>query len=189
MTYFEAKERLKNLEKFRDFYREYIEFTNRENNIPAQIVRKKMMPLADLTVDSLRRIKIGSIITREAPVQGGGKIKINLIRAIFRDHIIRRFKLDDETPLKLLDRGVARYQVYVWKEKIQLFNPLFWLYHGTEYLTRLPIILCHKLGIETYNAENTISYKLGATLFQLMVLFIFLKAIGLFSWLNNILFS
>ena len=34
MTYFEIKERLANLEAFRELYRQYIGFTNREDNVP-----------------------------------------------------------------------------------------------------------------------------------------------------------
>lgn len=91
MNYFEVKDRLESLLRFRTLYVEYIGFTNREENPAARIIRQKMEPLAPITVESLRQVGLGGMVTRDAPAHGGRKIRINLIKAIFRDLIIRRF--------------------------------------------------------------------------------------------------
>jgi hypothetical protein len=82
MTYFEVKERLNSLIRFRKLYVEYVKFTNRESNPAAQMVRARMEPLTTLTVDSLKRVGLGSMLTRAAPARGGKTMKINLIRCL-----------------------------------------------------------------------------------------------------------
>ncbi|MFZ5980513.1 MAG: hypothetical protein ACOYVF_07750 [Candidatus Zixiibacteriota bacterium] len=178
MNYFEVKGRLDSLKEFRALYREYIDFTNRETNLPAQMTRKKMEPLTAITVDSLDRVGLGSLITRDAPVKGGRKIKINLIRAIFRDHLIRHFSLDDKTPLELLDKGIVKYQRLLWKEKVQLFNPFFWLYHYVGYLALLPLLILKKAGYDTSDAEKLAIVKVYIIIFQLAVFYLLLEWSG-----------
>ena len=178
MNYFEVKERLDSLKEFRALYREYIEFTNRETNVPAQMTRKKMEPLTALTVDSLKKVGLGSMITRDAPVKGGRKVKINLIRAIFRDHLVRHFSLDDKAPLELLDEGIVKYQSLLWKQKVQLFNPLFWLYHFVGFIAWLPLLIAKKAGYDTTDAEKLAVVKLYVLVFQLAVFYLLLEWSG-----------
>ena len=178
MNYFEVNERLECLKEFRALYREYIDFTNRENNVPAQMTRRKMEPLTALTVDSLNRVGLGSLVTRDAPVKGGRKIKINLIKAIFRDHLIRHFSLDDKTPLELLDKGIVAYQARLWRQKVQLFNPLFWLYHFVGYLALLPLQILKKAGFDTSDAEKLAVVKAYIVVFQLAVFYLLLEWSG-----------
>ena len=102
MDYFEVRERLDCLQQFRNQYAEFIEFTNRPNNVPAQMVRRKMEPLEPMVVESLKKVGLGRLITREAPASGGRKIRVNLIKAIFRDTVIKRFSVKDEEPLEIL---------------------------------------------------------------------------------------
>ena len=184
LTYFEVKERLDNLTKFRNLYREYIDFTNRSTNVPAQIVRRRMEPLVPMAVDSLRRVGLGSMITRDAPVKGGRKIQINLVKAVFRDHIIRQFSLDDQTPLDILDKGVLRYKQHLWAQKIQLFNPLFWLFHFGLFLARLPVLIFEKAGYDTTKAERFTSARFYLVLFQLVFFYIIAKWVGLVGWIR-----
>jgi len=184
MTYFEVKDRLDNLVGFRDLYREYIDFTNRENNIPALMVRKKMEPLADLAVDSLKRVKLGGLVTRDAPVRGGRKIRINLIKAIFRDHIIRRFSLDEKTPIEIIDRGIIEYRKLLWFQRIQLFNPVFWLYHVSGFMAELPILICRRAGYDTRKAEELTSVRFYMILFQIAFFYVVIKWSGLIDWIR-----
>jgi hypothetical protein len=172
MTYFEIRERLDCLTQFRSLFKEYTQFHNREKNKAAQVVREKMEPLLGLTVDSLKRVNLGSTITRDAPARGGHKLRINLIRAIFREHLIRRFMLNDETPMKILDSGIARYKSRLWRERVQLFNPLFWLYHFSEFLARLPILFLSKAGCDIRQAEKSKGFRVYIVLVQLSIFYL-----------------
>jgi hypothetical protein len=184
MNYFEVKDRLESLVRFRALYFEYIGFTNREENPAAQIIRQKMEPLAPITVESLRQVGLGGMVTRDAPAHGGRKIRINLIKAIFRDNIIRRFSLTDREPLDLLDKGILAYRRRLWVEKLQLFNPLFWVYQIVLWTARLPITVCRAAGYDTSKAERAAAVKLYVLLFQVGFYFMLAKSVGLFSWLR-----
>ena len=165
MNYFEVKERLDNLEEFRRLFQEYSQFTNREKNVAARMTRQKLEPLVVLTVDSLKRVDLGGMITRDAPVRGGRKVRINLIKAIFRDDLIRQFSLDDKTPLELLDEGILKYRSLLWRQKVQLFNPLFWLFHFIGFLALAPFHILKQAGFDT---EDTL--KLGVVKFFVLII-------------------
>jgi hypothetical protein len=184
MNYFEVKDRLENLVRFRSLYVEYIGFTNREENPAAQILREKMQPLVPITVDSIRQVGLGGLVTRDAPVRGGRKVRVNLIKAIFRDAVIRRFSLTDREPLELLDKGILAYQKQLWVQKLQLFNPLFWVYQIVLWLARLPLTICRASGFDTSKAEQAAFVKLYLFLFQVGFYVWVAKAVGLFSWLR-----
>ena len=188
MNYFEVKGRLANLVKFRNLYSEYLSFINRDVNIPAQLVRSKMEPLTNLTVDSLRQVELGSMLTREAPAKGGRKVKINLIRAIFRDKIIRHFLLDEHAPLRILDQGVVRYKTLLWKQKVQLFNPLFWIFQMVIFLAELPIQMCRRAGYETQAIEQSRMMRVYIILFQVVLFYVIFKSFGIIDWLRFNLF-
>ncbi|MBN1212319.1 MAG: hypothetical protein JXA92_07050 [candidate division Zixibacteria bacterium] len=178
MNYFEVKERLDNLEEFRQLYGEYSQFTNREKNVAAQMTRQKLEPLVALAVDSLRRVGLGGMITHDAPVRGGRRVRINLIKAIFRDDLIRQFSLDDNTPLELLDKGVIKYRSLLWREKVQLFNPLFWFFHFIGFLALLPFHILKKAGYDTENVQKLGVVRLFVLLFQLAVFYLLLELSG-----------
>jgi len=184
MTYFEVKERLECLQQFRNLYAEYIEFTNRPNNVPAQMVRRKMEPLLPMVVESLQKVGLGRLITRDAPVRGGRKVRINLIKAIFRDTIIKRFSLEDKGPLKILDKGILAYRNRLWQQKVQLFNPVFWLYHFGLFLARLPIMIFRSAGYDTSKAEELASVKFYLVAFQILYFYLIADAIGFIEWLR-----
>lgn len=189
MTYFEVKERLNVLVEFRRLYTEYVEFTNRFANPAAKIVRDKMEPLAAMTVDSLKQIKLGSMLTRTAPSRGGRKIKINLIRAIFRVKVIRDFNLDDRAPMKLLDSGIVKYRTRLWRQKIQLFNPLFWFLQLTAYLALLPVNMLHKSGYDVMANDQAPLVRILVLLFQVICFYVLFKSTGLIDWFLRQLLS
>ncbi|MCK4606309.1 MAG: hypothetical protein KAU35_03320 [candidate division Zixibacteria bacterium] len=182
MTYFEVKQRLGILGKFRRLYAEYLTFVNREGNVAAQIVREKMEPLTSIAVDSLRRVDLGEMLTKDAPARGGRKIRINLIRAIFRDHIIRHYVLDEQAPLKVLDQGIVRYRSLLWKQTVHLFNPFFWLYHYTGFVARLPLLLFRHAGYDVDAAERLYSMRVFIVLFQVVFYYVLLRSLGVFDW-------
>jgi len=184
MTYFEIKERLKYLTRFRDYYAEYIDFTNRPRNVPAQMIRRKMEPLVLITVESLKKVGFGRLITRDAPVHGGRKIRINLIKAIFNDAVIKRFSLDDKEPLRILDKGILEYRNRLWRQKVQLFNPVFWLFYFGLFLARLPIVIFRAAGYDTSKAEELASVKLYLVVFQILFFYLIADTVGLISWLR-----
>jgi hypothetical protein len=184
MDYFEVRQRLTNLTEFRRLYIEYLDFTNRFENPAAEIVLKKMERLLPMTVQSLRQTGLGGMITRDAPVHGGRRVRINLIKAIFRPHLIKRFNLDDNGPLEILDRGVMKYQRLLWMQKVQLFNPVFWIYQFGVFLARLPFHIARASGFSTDSAERLGIVKLYLFVFQIAYFFVLFKALGLFEWVR-----
>lgn len=183
MTYFEVRHRLANLEQLRALYKEYTGFTNRETNLPAQAVRTKMEPLSVLAIDSLRLVGLGSLVTRDAESRGGRKIRINLIKAIFRDHIVRNFDVRDHEVLTLLDRGIAAYRTRLWKQQIQLFNPVFWLFQMGAFLADLPFLIFRAAGYDTEKAEQLTS----ARIFRLTILVAFFALLIKWSGLYDLI--
>ena len=181
MEYFELKDRLDNLEAFRDLYREYIDFTNRENNLPAQLIKKKMEPLASMAVDSLQEIGLGRIVTREASSDGGKKVQINIIKAIFRDKVIQRYLLDEMAPLDVLGEGIAKYRAMLARNKVQLANPLFWLYHFIGWVAKLPLMVFQKAGYDTRYAEKLTSVRVFVIVMQLAIWYILLDSTGVIN--------
>jgi hypothetical protein len=182
MIYFEVKERLTCLLEFRRLYTEYLRFTNRYSNQAAQLVRAKMEPLAAMTVDSLRCVKLGSMLTKAAPARGGRTMKINLIRAIFRDNVIREYNLDERAPLRILDTGIVKYRTRLWRQKIQLFNPFFWLFQMTAFLAALPLHILRRAGYDTGRAEKTSVIRVYVASFQFVCLYVVFNWLGLIDW-------
>ena len=184
MDYFEVKERLDCMQKFRNRYADYIEFTNRPNNVPAQMVRQKMEPLEPMVVESLKKVGLGHLITRDAPSDGGKKIRVNLIKAIFRDEIIKRFSVQDKEPLEILDQGLLAFRNLLWRQRLQLYNPIFWLYHFGLFLARLPIMIFRSAGFDTSKAEKMAPMKFYLASFQIIYFYLIADAIGLIEWLR-----
>ena len=184
MTYFEVKDRLENIKQFRSLYNEYLDFTNRETNLPAQMVRSKMEPMMIQTVDSLQRVKLGKVITRDAPTRGGKRVKINVIRAIFRDRIIKHFSLDEKEPLEVLDQGINIYQKLLWKQRLQLFNPLFWLYHFAGFVAELPFHILEKSGYDTKPVQKLGLTRLYKLIVQVLIFYIVFDLVGLIDWIR-----
>ncbi len=185
MTYFEVKKRLKNLTRFRNLYQEYLNFPSRRDYVPANIVRNKMVTLLPLTVDSLRKIRMGILVTRIEPSRGGKKVKINLIKAIFREHLIIRFSLDEQAPLKILNRAVTKYQRLLWAQAIQLFNPLFWLYHFFDFIVRLPFKLLVDVGLKIDNLEESTLARLYIAASQIILFYYVFKVVGFIDWIKG----
>ncbi len=181
MEYFEIRARLRRLKRFRAMYRQYLAFTNRDRNPAAQLVLSRMEPMARLTVDSLRRVKLGSTITRDAPARGGRRVKINIIKAIFRDNIQRHYSLDDDAPLRALDKGILVYQRRLWGQTIQLLNPLFWLYHFSGFLARLPVLVLRRAGYDTDRAESAASFRIWVVAVQAASFYLIFQWTGLLT--------
>jgi hypothetical protein len=187
MEYFEIRDRLRNLRRFRAMYKEYLAFTNRERNPAAQLVLEKMEPMVRLTVDSLRRVKLGSMITRDAPARGGRRVKINVIKAIFREKVKSYYSLDEEAPLRALDKGILLYQRRLWLHTVQLFNPLFWLYHFSGFLARLPILIVRRAGYDTDRAEKMLSIRMWIVVVQALCFYALFQWTGLVSGFLSLL--
>lgn len=187
MEYFEIRERLENLERFRELYREYIDFTNRENNLPAQVVRKRMEPLASLAVDSLQEIGLGRMVVKEAASQGGRKVRINIIKAVFRDKVIKQYLLDDLAPLDALGEGIAKYRAMLVRNRVQLVNPFFWLFHFIGFIARLPILVFHRAGYDTRRAEKLTSVRAFMIVMQLAIWYLLLESTGLVDYARIVL--
>ncbi len=177
MTYFEICDRLEKLTEFRRLYREYLDFTNRAGNLPAQALLRQMEPMIVQTVDSLNRVGLGAIITRDAPARGGKKVKINQIRAIFRDRVREHYHLDENAPVKLLDEGILLYTEWLARQKLQLFNPLFWLYEFAGFLADLPLVVCHRAGYDTRSFESRSSVRILRLGIQIAVIVLVVYAV------------
>lgn len=184
MTYFEARGRRDHLLDFRRLYHDYSEFTNKENNAAAQMLLQKLEPMAPLTVDSLRRVGLGSMITHDAPARGGKKVRINIIKAIFRPHLVRHYSLEDADVLKLLDRGIVKYRIRVWQQAINLFNPLFWLLQLIGFIADLPLHIFNRAGFDTEKAERQVSVRACRVIVQLLLVALLLKLTGVLDWIR-----
>jgi hypothetical protein len=184
MTYFEVKARLECLQKFRDHYVDYIEFTNRPKNIPAQMTLQKMEPLAPMVVESLKKVGLGRLVAREAPASGGRRIRVNLIKAIFREHVVRHFSVQDKEPLEILEQGLLAYRNLLWRQQLQLFNPIYWLFHFGDFIARLPIQIFRAAGYDTTKAEDMASVKFYLVSFQLLYFYLIADAVGFIEWLR-----
>ncbi|MEA2030027.1 MAG: hypothetical protein U9N55_00300 [candidate division Zixibacteria bacterium] len=184
MTYFEIRNRLNGLQEFRNLYREYLDFTNREGNLPAQMVRQKMEPMIVQTCDSLRRVKLGRMITRNAPSKGGKRLKINLIKAIFRDELRRDFSLSDQIPLDILDKGIVRYKTLLWQQTLMLFNPFFWLYLLGGFLADFPLLVFRRAGYDTDYAESLTSVRIYKIFVQVLIFGMVIKWTGIVDWIR-----
>lgn len=182
MTYFEIRNRLEALSRFRLLCRDYAEFTERDDNPAARIVREKMEPLLPLVLDSLRRVGLGATVTRDAPARGGRKVRVNIIKAIFREQVRKRYSLDWRAPLSVLDNGIAVYQTRLWRALVQLFNPFFWLYHFTAFVAALPLLVLGQTGVDTEHIQLSAAYRFYLVVFQLVVTAGLLYWTGVLTW-------
>lgn len=184
MTYFEVKRRLEAIQQFRELFVDYSNFTNRsEDNVPAQMVKRKMEPLKTLVVDSLSKIGLGRVVVRDTPAKGGRKIQINVIRAIFRERILQRYDIPDNTPLRMLDAGIAKYKQMMWVQQVQLFNPLFWVFHVILFLSRIPIYIFKHAGYDTNKIETNGAVKLLVVGLQLVCYYALIKWSGVLAFI------
>ncbi|MEK7775164.1 MAG: hypothetical protein AAB305_04700 [Candidatus Zixiibacteriota bacterium] len=178
MNYFEAKERLESLVQFRKQYGEYIAFTNRERNLAAQTVRERLESALGFVCDSLGKVSCGYLQTTDLPSQGGKSLKINVVKAVFRPELVRKYDLRDDTPLAELDRGISIYQKMLWREKLNLWNPLFWFVYLTSYAARLPFRILESAGQDVAALEKTPLTRGYVVIVQLIFAFLILKQSG-----------
>lgn len=184
MNYFETKKRLENLLEFRALYREFLEFPARYDYVPARIVLDKMRPRVSMVINSLIRIGQGNRMIKVEKSFGGKKVRVNMFKAIFHRKLQRRYSLDKRIPLKILDSAIASYQTRLWGQKIQLFNPVFWLFQISDYFLKIPLNLLDHFGYAD-RAEETVSGRVYLALGQLAIFGYFLKISGLFEFIRN----
>lgn len=189
MNYFETKKRLATLKQFKKLYEEYISFTNRFDNPAAEIVLNKMRPLAPMTIDSLKKVRIGTIVTTDAPARGGKKYKINMIKAIFRESLIRHFNLDEKEPLCAIEAAVVKYETLKSRAFVQLFNPFFWVIEFVAYVAEIPFIILERAGIEILEFRKTSAAKLFKICIMVSLLFVLAETTGVLDWVINSLTS
>ena len=151
--------------------------------LTAKMIKDKLEPLVPLTVDSLNRANLGSMMSRMEPTLGGKKVKVNIIRAIFRDKIKERFRLEDGEPLWALDKGIAVYQSRLWRSRIQLFNPIFWLHNFIAYIAQHPLLILRRSGYDVIEAEKSPVIRAYILIFQLTAYFFILKWLGVVDWI------
>lgn len=183
MNYFEVTIRLATLRKFRRLYMEFIGFTNRYDNPAAEIVLNQMRPLLPLTIDALRRARVGTIMTQDAPARGGKKYRINVIKAIFRPTLVENFNLDDDEPLTALDTAIVKYETLRSRTFVQLFNPFFWLMEMVAYLADLPFIILEKAGFELDDFRKTSAARFIKICLLALLLAVIIEVSGLRRWL------
>ena len=108
-----------------------------------------------------------------------------MIRAIFRDHVVRNFSLDETEPLKVLERGILKFRRLLWIQRVQLFNPIFWLYYFGSMAARLPLLICKSAGYNTTRAEQLTSVRLYIIAFQFAWFYLIADLTGLTKWLHH----
>ena len=183
MNYFEVRQRLDVLRKFQKLYKDYISFTNRSDNPAAQLLLGKMRPLVPMTIDSLKHVGIGTIITHDAPARGRKKYKINMIKAIFRESLIQHFHLDENAPLEAIEAALVKYQVLISRARLQLFNPVFWLVLFIGYAANSPFILLAQCGFEIDDIRKSPVGRLIKLLIMLILIILIAEATGIRGWL------
>lgn len=184
MNYFEIRERLKALHKMRSLYKEYVRFTNRFENPAAQMILREMRPLVPMTIDSLKLAGVGSIVTHDAPAKGGKRYKINIIKAIFRESLVRNFSLEDDAPLEAIEAAIAKYRILQTRARLQLFNPLFWLVQFIGYGITIPFYIFQKCGFETNDFERTSVGRMIKIIIALGMIWVIYEATGIGRWLD-----
>jgi hypothetical protein len=78
----------------------------------------------------------------------------------------------------------VRYRTRLWQQKIQLFNPFFWLYQVTAFLAVLPLHVFRRAGYDTGRAEESSLVRLLVVSFQLACLFVVFNWLGLIKWFH-----
>jgi hypothetical protein len=189
MTYFEIRGRLEHLLEFRRLYHEYAEFTNKENNLPAQLLLSRLEPMVSLTVNSLRQVGLGTVVTRDAPSKGGRRIRVNIIKAIFRPLVVRHFSIEDSEILSLLDRGLVKYRIRLWQQRLQLLNPLFWLYQIIAFAADLPLWIFRAAGYTTEHIEKAAPTRVYKVAVQILLFAALLHWSGVFTWIRFDIFA
>ncbi len=183
MNFFEIRSRLEALECFRHTYAEYLTFTDRESNPAAQIVRARLEPSTVLVVDSLRRARLGGLITKDAPSRGGRTVRVNLIRAIFRDEVMQRYGLDERAPLQVLDRAILAYRRRLWRESLQLANPLFWFATATTWIASTPLTFLERAGFDVDSLRSAPVWRGYLLVAQITLFTLVVWRTGLASWI------
>lgn len=183
MNYFEISKRLATIKKFRKLYKDYISFTNRYENPAAQILLKKMRPLVPMTIDSMREAGVGTIVTHDAPARGAKRYKINIIKAIFRESLVRNFNLEDEAPLQALEATLVKYETLKSRAFFQLFNPFFWFIEFVAYAAEGPFTLIDKAGIDTMEFRKTAAAKTIKLFMMAIIIYLIIELTGLRVWL------
>lgn len=186
MNYFEVRQRLEVLKKFRKLYKDYISFTNRSENPAAQLLLGKMRPLVPMTIDSLKQVGIGTIITHDAPARGRKKYKINMIKAIFRESLIQHFHLEETAPLEAIEAALVKYQVLISRARLQLFNPVFWLVLFLGYAADSPFILLAQCGFDIDEVRKGPVGRFLKLLIMLILVCLIAEATGFRAWLTDL---
>ncbi len=183
MNYFEVRERIAVLKKFRRLYKEYLTFTNRSENPAAQLFVAKMRPLVPMTIDSLRRVGVGTIVTHGAKAAGSKKYRINLIKVIFRDSLSRHFNIPDDAPMEAIEAALVKYRLKSHQTLLQLFNPFFWLIHFFSYIAEMPFEVLRRCGYEVADLKASDGGKLIKLLIFLALFGLVAEASGLRRWI------
>jgi len=187
MNYFEITKRLAALSKFLALYNQYTSFTNRVENPAAQELLKEMKPLVPLTIESLRLVRVGTIVTHDAPARGGKSFRINVIKAIFRHSLIQHFRLDDEGPRQALEMAIVKYDTRRSRAFVQLFNPLFWLIELVAFGADIPYALLEKIGFELDDFRKTGAARAIKGILLLLIIAGLVKMTGLWDWIQEFL--
>jgi hypothetical protein len=83
-----------------------------------------------------------------------------------------------------LDNAILKYRKKLWVQRIQLFNPLFWLFHFIAFVARLPFYAASKAGFDTTEAEESPLVRTYLFLFQVACYVGLAHALGVIDWLR-----
>jgi hypothetical protein len=186
MNFFEISQRLREMERFRVLYKEFLSFTNRYSNPAARIVLSQLRPLAPVMIESLKQAGIGTIVARDAPSRGGKKYRINIIKAIFRQSLVEQFHIDDSETLAATEAAIAKYRVMRSRAMLQLFNPFFWLLVMLDFLAAAPFAVLRQCGFsEATDFEKSGAGKFIKLVLTLAMIAVLLAITGLGGWIAD----
>lgn len=115
-------------------------------------------------------------------------MRINVIKAIFRDSVIKQFSLDERLPLEILEKGIVQYRKLLWEQRLQLYNPVFWLFRFFGFVARLPFLFCRQAGYNTEKAEQLTLVKLWIIGFQAFCFYLVAESLGLIDFVAVVIF-
>jgi hypothetical protein len=181
MNYFEARERLDALVRYRRQYVDFIAFTNRDRNVAALTVKSRLLEEQPFVLESLGKVNCGYLKTTDIPSEGGKALKINVVKAVFRDDLVHKYDLRDDTPLDELDRAISLYRNIRWREQLHLWNPLFWIHYFTSYVARLPFRVLESAGYDVAGVEQSAFTRGYVVVMQLICAFVILRHTGILA--------
>jgi hypothetical protein len=112
-------------------------------------------------------------VSYPAPAVGGPVINQDILYATIQD--TSHCGIDEQTITDTIDQTIGAVSRQLSKDKINIFNPLYWLYSVLVFVIRIPFILVSISGFNVSVVENHIAGKIFKLVEMILVGFLLLK--------------